>query len=40
MTEYDRFMEWDKNELVECILRLNDSIKEQKKEIKKLKNNK
>ncbi len=33
-------MEWDKKELVECILRLNDSIKKQKKEINKLKNNK
>ena len=38
MTEYQRFMEWDKDELVHCILRLNDFIKEQKKEIKKLKN--
>ena len=38
MTEYQRFMEWDKDELVHCILELNNFIKEQKKEIKKLKN--
>ena len=37
MTEYDRFMEWDKDELVHCILELNDFIKKQKEEIENLK---
>ena len=43
MTKYDKklllhCLEWDKDELVNCILELNNFIKEQKKEIKKLKN--
>ena len=38
MTEYNRFMEWDKDDLVHCILEQDDNIKKQKKKIKKLKN--
>ena len=34
---YEQLMEWDKNELAECVLSLNQSVKELKIEIEKLK---
>lgn len=33
---YERYMEWDKNELTECILALNEDIKEYRSRIRLL----
>ena len=32
--KYEQYMEWDKNELAECILDLQETIEELKKQIK------
>lgn len=34
--EYEQYMEWDKNELAECILDLNEDIKEYRSRIRLL----
>lgn len=35
-TTYEQLMEWDKNELAECILSMNEDVKEYKSKIRLL----
>ena len=35
-TTYEQLMEWDKNELVECILSINEDVKEYRSRIRLL----